>query len=339
MKSFTNRLNNKQPYIIAEIGMNHNGSYKKAIEIISAAKDAGVNAVKFQLHIAQEETLPSAPPPPYFKSEDRFSYFKRTSFSLQQWKDLKNYSHSLGLHFIVSPFSIKAANILKIIGLDAYKVPSGEINNLPLLEYLKKTKIPIIISSGMSNWRDLDDAVKILKNSLVVVMQCSSQYPCRAESVGLNVIKEMKARYKNKIIGFSDHTLKNHSSIAGLVLGAIVFEKHFTISKKVYGPDARFSLEPNEMKDYVAGIDFINHALSSPVDKDNLEKYKSLKKIFEKSIVAARDLSANHLLNENDLGYKKPGTGIKANQYQEVIGKRLKKSIKKDQMIRFNNLT
>lgn len=333
------RINKKQYYIIAEIGMNHDGDFKKALALVKAAKNAGVDAVKFQMHIAEEETLKDAPTPPYFKQEDRFSYFQRTAFTEMEWRKIKKYCHNLNLDFIVSPFSIKAAKILKKTGVDAYKIASGEVTNHPMLEYITKTGIPILLSSGMSDWTELKEAVNILKPNLKVLFQCSSQYPCEPGSVGLNIIEEMASKYPDIVIGFSDHTLDNSSSIAALVKGAEVFEKHFTLSKNDYGPDAKFSLEPDEMKNYVDGIKFVSEALSSKVDKNQLGKYKEMKKIFEKSIVAAKDLPKGRVIKITDLNFKKPGNGIRADKYENIVNKISKKSFKKDEIIKYEDLT
>jgi sialic acid synthase SpsE len=326
------------PYIIAEIGMNHDGSFGNAIRLIEEAKSAGVNAVKFQLHISEEETLPNAPTPPYFKIEGRFEYFNRTAFSINEWQKLKEHTKKLGLDFIVSPFSIKAAEILKKLEIDAYKIASGEVSNLPLLEYINRTKIPVLLSSGMSDWKEIDKAVKTLKNNLQVIFQCSSEYPCKPETVGLNLIEELKEKYSDFKIGLSDHTLDNSSSIVALVKGAVVFEKHFTLSKNMYGPDARFSLEPNEMKQYVDGLKFINKALRAKVNKNNLSKYQEMKKIFEKSIVASKDLSKGTIIQMSNLNFKKPGTGLRAKDYKKILGKKLKKDKKTDEFIKLTDL-
>jgi len=327
------------PYIIAEIGMNHDGSLGNAVRLIEEAKKTRVDAVKFQYHISEEETLPNAPTPPYFKIEGRFEYFNRTAFTIEEWIKLKKYANKLKLDFIVSPFSIKAAKILNKINVDAYKIASGEVTNLPLLEYINSTKKPVLLSTGMSDWAEIDSAVKTLNNNLKVIFQCSSEYPCRPESVGLNIIKKLIDRYPNKTIGLSDHTLDNSSSIAALMNGAKVFEKHFTLSKNMYGPDARFSLEPHEMKQYVNGIKFVSRALKSKVNKNNLVNYKEMKNIFEKSIVAAKDLPKGKIIKLSDLNFKKPGTGLKAKNYKKILGGKINKNIKKDQQILLKNLS
>jgi len=333
MNRLKKKIQNNSYYVIAEIGMNHDGNFSMAKKLIDAAGKTGVDAVKFQMHIAEAETIKNAPRPPYFQGEDRFKFFKRTAFTEREWRLLRIYCHRQKLDFIVSPFSTEAAMLLEKIGVDAYKIPSGEVTNHPYLEYINTTMTPVIMSSGMSDWREMNQAVKILKNSLAVLMQCSSQYPCAAETVGLNIIEEMKKKYRNLIIGFSDHTLDNTSSIAALIKGATVFEKHFTLSKKSYGPDAKFSLEPKEMKKYVQGIDFISRALKNPVDKNNLRPYYEMKKVFEKNIIINQNLPKNHKLILEDISFKKAGRGIRADQYKKVIGKKLKHPKKQEDVL------
>ncbi len=324
---------NSDYFIIAEIGMNHDGSLGNAIRLIEEANNNGADAVKFQLHISEEESLKDAPKPPYFKLEERYEYFKRTSFSLNEWKKLKQYAHDLSLYFIVSPFSHKAVDILEEINIDAYKIASGETTNIPLLEYINNKNKPVLLSTGMSNWEEIYRAVETLTDNLIVIFQCSSEYPCNPKNIGLNVIKELNKRFKGITIGYSDHTLDNKSSIGAFMMGAKVFEKHFTLSKKMYGADAKFSLEPDEMLCYVEGIEFISKILNNPVNKDDITMYKEMKVIFEKSVVAARDLNKGHVLVFNDLAFKKPGDGIRADNYKKIIGKKLLKNVKKNEKI------
>ena len=316
MEDIQNEIKNSDFFIIAELGMNHDGSLGNAFRLIEEAKEAGVDAVKFQLHISEAETLKDAPTPPYFKLEERYEYFERTSFVLSEWEKLKTYANELGLYFIVSPFSLQAVNKLEKIKIDAYKIASGETTNLPLLDYIDQCDKPVLLSSGMSNWNEISNAV----------------------DVGLNILKELKERYAQYVIGFSDHTLNCPSAIAAYLMGAKVFEKHFTLSKKMYGADARFSLEPDEMKEYVDGLKFISKALKNPIDKNDISKYNTMKTTFEKSIVAARNLTKNHKLQLEDLNFKKPGDGLRADNYRKVIGKKLKRDIKQNEKIKFNDL-
>ena len=177
--------------IIAEIGSSHDGSFGNAMKLIEEAKKCGADFVKFQHHIAEFESLPNAPSPSYFKSEDRFEYFRRTSFDLEQLGTLKKLTEKLGMNFMVSPFSEEALDILKKLNVKFYKIASGEVTNHRLLEKLNKTKKKIFMSTGMSSWKEIDKAVKILDKQKTVIMQCSSIYPCPEKNVGLNILKEL----------------------------------------------------------------------------------------------------------------------------------------------------
>ncbi|MFX1277618.1 MAG: N-acetylneuraminate synthase family protein [Promethearchaeota archaeon] len=333
MKNLRQEILDSDFFIIAEVGLNHDGSLGDAFRLIEEAKKSGVNAIKFQLHISDEERTKLDPTPPHFKLEDRKEYYDRTAFTLKEWKKLCEYTHSLDIYFIVSPFSHKAVDILEELDIDAYKIASGETTNIPLLEYIDSKNKPVLLSTGMSNWKEIDNAVNALKQNLITLFQCSSQYPCLAENVGLNVIKELIERFKDITIGYSDHTLNNYSSIAAFLFGAKVFEKHFTLSKNLYSPDACLSVDPKEMLEYVNGLEFITKVLKNPVIKNNIEIYSEMKFRFEKSIVAARDLKQGHTLEYNDLTFKKPGNGIRADNYKKLIGKKLKKALIKDEKI------
>jgi len=321
--------------IIAEIGSVHDGDIKKALTLVKSASKAGADLIKFQMHIAEEETLVDAPSPSYFTKEKRFDYFKRTAFSLKEWKLIKKECEKFGKEFLCSPFSEKAIDYLEILKVKKYKVPSGELTNISLLEKLKKTKKHIILSTGMSSWEEIDIAVRILKKNFSI-LQCSSIYPCPNDKVGINVINEFKKKY-NCPVGFSDHTLGFSASFAAAANGATIIEKHFTLSKKMYGSDAKNSMEPKEFLFFVKNIKEIWQIMNNPVDKNNLNQYKEMKKVFEKSIVAGRDLKANSTLRKSDIVFKKPGTGIRALNYKSLIGKKLKKSIKKNTLLKINN--
>ena len=288
-----------------------------------------------QTHIFESESLASAPNPPYFKDETRKEYFERTAFTVKQWRELKRYGEEdLSIDFFSSPFSLEAVDLLEVVGMDTYKIASGEVSNIPLLEKIAKTGKRILLSSGMSSWTELDDAVETLQSNGckdLIVLQCTSEYPCPPEQAGLNVLGEMKARYKDVTIGYSDHTMGVAVPLAAVIKGATVIEKHFTLSQKMYGSDAINSTEPEEFKRLVDEIRRIEVALSSKVDKD--EKVKSLenmKMTFEKSIVSARDITTNCIISLDDLAFKKPGDGIPAREYKKIIGKKINKDVEKD---------
>jgi len=322
-------------FILAEIGSTHDGSFGNAICLIDAASECGVDAVKFQTHVAEAETLPSAPPPAYFQEESRLEYFKRTAFTKQQWLKLKGHAEHRAVVFLSSPFSIEAVQLLEEIGVTQYKIPSGEVTNLPLLEAVAKTKKPVLLSSGMSSWSELDEAVNTIRkhHDRLTLLQCTSEYPCSYERVGLNAMLEMKERYKLPV-GLSDHTLTNYAAFAAVTLGATVVEKHFTLSRRMHGSDARHSLEPPELAELVQGIRAVERILSNPVNKDDTaEKLRDLKAIFEKSIVAAIDIPAGATITPPMLTTKKPGTGLPPRALPNVIGKRAVRDIRKDTLL------
>ncbi len=317
--------------IIAEVGSVHDGSFGNACKLIELAAQCGADAVKFQTHISEAETLYDAPMPAYFKGEPRFDYFKRTGFSLEQWKALKHHCDENNIEFLSSPFSIEAVELLEAVGMKRYKIPSGEVTNLPLLEVIAQTKKQVLLSSGMSNWKELDQAVATIRkhHNDIVVMQCSSAYPCPNEKVGLNVLHEIKQRW-NLPIGYSDHTLDNHAAFAAVTLGACVVEKHFTFSKHMYGSDAKHSAEPEQIRDLVTGIRAIEAMLNNPVDKDDTSDYEDMKYIFEKKIIAKECIKKGTKLSRNMLAYKKAKLGISVTNLEEIIGKTLLEDVEEN---------
>jgi N-acetylneuraminate synthase len=324
----------QKTFIIAEIGNTHEGSVGLAKQFIKSAATCGVDAVKFQTHIFEAESLPSAPNPKYFTDETRKQYFERTAFNKNQYISLKKFAEEeCGVEFFSSPFSVEAVDLLLSLGVKWLKIPSGEVSNTPMLEYIAKTGVKVLLSSGMSSWNELDEAVSILKpNNELTILQCTSEYPCLPANAGLVTMKQIKERY-NCPVGFSDHTLGVGVPIAAVVAGATVVEKHFTISKMLYGSDAKNSTEPDEFKQLVEGIRAAEIAISSFIDKD--EKVKSLQDMkitFEKSIVAAVDIPPGTIINETLLKYKKPGDGIPARDYRKLLGRVTSKAIQKDEM-------
>ncbi|MCZ8121887.1 MAG: N-acetylneuraminate synthase family protein [Magnetospirillum sp.] len=327
----------KFPFLIAEIGSVHDGSFGNALKLIEAAAAAGADAVKFQTHIAAAETLRDAPMPPYFKGEPRFEYFERTGFKPDQWRALKAACEAAGVTFLSSPFSLEAVDLLEEVGVGAYKVPSGEVSNLPLMEKIARTGKPVLLSSGMSDWTELDAAVAVLREGgPLCVLQCSSAYPCPPERVGLNVIGEMRARY-GTAVGFSDHTLGYAAAAAAVTLGADSVEKHFTFSRAMYGSDAANSMEPAEFKVLSAMLREIRAMRAAPVEKSDTGPYRDMKRIFEKSIVSARDLAAGTALTEADLAFKKPGDGIPAARWRDILGRRMKRAVPADRKLTFED--
>ena len=310
------------PCLIAEIGSVHDGSFGNACKLIELAAASGAHAAKFQTHIAEAETLRDAPSPGYFKGEPRFDYFRRTGFTSAQWNELRQVCAANHIAFLSSPFSLEAVDLLEDVGVGAYKIPSGEVTNTPLLERVAATGKPALLSSGMSSWRELDDAVAILRRGgPLTVMQCTTAYPCPPERVGLNVIAEMRARY-DLPVGFSDHTNGMAAAFAAAALGADIVEKHLTFSRLMYGSDAANAMEPADFRRLAEGLGDIWAMRAAPVDKDDLAPYREMKRIFEKSIVTVRPIVGGQVIDRADLAFKKPGDGISAARYREIVGRR-----------------
>ncbi len=319
--------------IIAEVGSVHDGSLGNAIKLIDIAADSGADAVKFQTHIAEAETLKDAPSPSYFKGEPRYEYFQRTAFSKDSWHKIKTHADEKGLGFISSPFSLEAVELLESIGVSRYKIASGEVTTIPLLEKIAETKKPVILSTGMSNWEEIEMAIETLKSNgceNLTLLQCTSAYPCGPEEVGLNIITEMIERFKVPV-GFSDHTQGTFAAIGATVLGAKVIEKHITFSRLMYGSDAPYATTPEEFKNYVKEIRNVSIALSNPLDKNSQAKALSeMKLIFQKSIVAKTTLEKGTEITHEHLAYKKPGDAIPSGDYIKLIGKKLCVDVQKD---------
>lgn len=329
----------RRTLLIAEVGMLHEGSLGNARALVDAAVECGVDSVKFQTHIAKAETIRAAPMPPYFTGEPRYEYFERTAFTAEQWAALKKHCDARGVEFLSSAFSIEAVELLDRVGVGRYKIPSGEVTNLPYLDVVARTGKPVLLSSGMSSWAELDAAVNAIlrHHDRLTILQCTSEYPCAYERVGLNVLQEARERY-GLPVGLSDHTLTNYAAVAAVVLGACVVEKHFTLSRRLYGSDARHSVEPAELADLVRGVRAIETMLAAPVRKDELAFVKAMKEIFEKSVVAAVDIPAGAVITRDMVALKKPGTGVPAARLDDVVGRRTARPIGADRLLAWEDL-
>jgi len=319
--------------IIAEIGQAHEGSLGIAHSYIDALAKTGVDAVKFQVHIAAAESSEFEPFRIKFSTQDktRFDYWKRMEFSLEQWRELKAHCGEAGVEFLASPFSNAAVDLLEKLGVKRYKIGSGEVNNFLMLEKIAQTGKPILLSSGMSSFEELDRSVDFLKKRNVEysILQCTTAYPTLPQNYGLNVIEELKKRY-NVPVGYSDHSAKIETCIAAAALGAEILEFHAVFSREMFGPDASSSLEIEEIKQLVSAVKNIHQAQQHPIDKNDNSAFGELKSIFEKSLAINKSLPAGHVLTFADLESKKPkGYGITATNFQEVIGKKLKGNLEK----------
>jgi len=320
-------------FIIAELGQAHDGSLGILPSYIDALSSTGVDAVKFQMHIAEAESSQYEEFRVKFSYVDktRYDYWKRMGFSREQWIEIKKHCEDQGVEFLCSAFSNAAVDLLEEIGLKRYKVGSGETTNYVLLEKIARTGKEMILSSGMSSFRDIDLAIDFLKpfGNNFSILQCTTKYPTGPEDLGLNVIAEMKKRY-GVPVGFSDHSGKIYPSIAAVALGANIIEVHSVFDKKMFGPDASSSLTIDEISRMVEGVRYIEKANRHPFDKSNSAGFERLREIFGKSLSVNKDLSAGHILTFDDFETKKPyGRGIPAKDYREIIGKKLKTAKRK----------
>lgn len=318
-------------YLIAEIGQAHEGSLGIAHSYIDAVATTGVDAIKFQIHIASAESSQHEPFRTHFSFEDetRFDYWKRMEFTTEQWFGLKKHCDEVGLNFIASPFSNAAVELLEKIGIDKYKIGSGEVNNFLVLDQIASTGKPVLLSSGMSSYSELDKSVEFLlqRNIETAILQCTTSYPTTPENWGLNVISELIERYKLPV-GYSDHSGDIFSSLYAAVLGAEIIEFHVVFDKRMFGPDSTSSLTFKQVERLVHGIRQLEIANRNPVDKHDNSAFTSLKNIFEKSLAVNKDLPKGHVLQIDDLEAKKPkGYGIDASMYTTVVGKSLKQPL------------
>ncbi|MDG5799795.1 N-acetylneuraminate synthase family protein [Marinilabiliaceae bacterium ANBcel2] len=313
--------------IIAEIGQAHDGSLGILHSYIDALKTTGITTVKFQVHIADAESSTFEPFRVRFSYHDatRFDYWRRMELTPRQWLEIKEHCEDVGLEFMASPFSQAAVDLLEDIGVKRYKVGSGEILNYLLLEKLKLTGKPLIVSTGMSSFFEIDEVVGFLKegNCDFSLMQCTTAYPVDAVDIGLNVIGELKVRY-GVPVGLSDHSGTVWPSVAAASLGANLFEFHVVFDRRMFGPDSGASLTIDEVKNVVEGINYIGKSIVNPVDKNSIKKFSSLRSSFGKTLALNRDMKKGELLFFEVLEGKKPaGYGIPASDFGAVIGKSL----------------
>lgn len=328
--------------VIGEVAQTHDGSLGAAHAFVDAIADAGADAVKFQTHIADEESTPGEPWRVKFSPQDetRFDYWKRMEFTKDQWRGLKEHADERKILFLSTPFSERAAEMLSEIGMRVWKVASGEVGNIPLLKKIAASGQPVILSSGMSNWEELDLAVEIVRETgnPLAVLQCTSAYPCPPERVGLNVLDVLRERY-GVAAGLSDHTGNIYAGLAAVTLGADVLEVHVTLSREMFGPDVPASLTSHELRRLVDGSRQIEQMISSPVDKDLAgEDLAELRSIFTKSVVASIELPAGTTLAPGHLKLKKPGTGLPAKDIPKLIGRKLKYAVKADEMLQAHHI-
>jgi N-acetylneuraminate synthase len=324
--------------IIGEVALTHDGSLGLAHAFIDAIASAGADAVKFQTHIAAAESTPSEPFRVAFSRQDasRYDYWKRMEFTTDGWRGLADHCRDRGVLFISSPFSIEAVDLLEEVGQPLWKIASGEVSNSALLDRVLETGAPVVLSSGMSPLTETDAAVARVKarGVAVGVLQCTTAYPCPPEKIGLNLVPFYRARY-DCWVGLSDHSGTVYPGLAGAAIGLDLLEVHVALSREMFGPDVVASITTAELGQLVEGVRFIERMRAHPLDKDESARdTSSLRRLFTRSIVARTAIPSGTILTREHLSIKKPGTGLPPDRIDDVVGRRLVRSVASDELLR-----
>nr|WP_321266993.1 N-acetylneuraminate synthase [uncultured Sulfurimonas sp.] len=328
-------------FIIAEAGVNHNGSVELAKKLIDAASESGADAVKFQTFKTQNLVSKSAKKAEYQKEttdakESQFEMIKKLELDADTHRELIKYCHTKKIMFLSTPFDLDSVDLLSELGLEIFKIPSGEITNLPYLRKIGALNKRIVLSTGMSNMDEIKDALRVLVDAgtskkKITVVHANTMYPTPMEDVNLRAMITI-AKTFDVAFGYSDHTLGIEVDIAAVALGASVIEKHFTLDKTMDGPDHKASLEPCELNAMVKSIRNIELALGDGIKKPSKSEMPNME-IARKSIVASKDITKGEILTEENLSIKRPGNGISPMRWDEVLGSIAGKDYKEDELI------
>lgn len=325
--------------IIAEAGVNHNGDYRLAIEMVDRAKEAGADYIKFQTFVPRNLVSKFAGKAAYQKqttdaAESQLQMLEKLALTQDEYRKLKLYCEDVGIGFLSTPFDLESIGFLEELGMEFWKVPSGEITNLPYLETIARTGKRVVLSTGMSDLEEIRKAVQILEEggaSDILLLHCNTQYPTPFEDVNLNAMLRMRGVFKKKV-GYSDHTEGIEIPIAAAALGAEVIEKHFTLNRNMKGPDHKASLEPGELKAMIASIRNIEKALGDG-EKAVTDSERGNRIVARKSIVASRQIKKGELLSPENITVKRPGNGISPVKWYEVIGVKAIRDFGEDELI------
>ncbi|MBD5555769.1 MAG: N-acetylneuraminate synthase [Roseburia sp.] len=330
--------NEKSVIIIAEAGVNHNGSLHLAKEMVEKAKAAGADYIKFQTFIPEELVTCRAEKAQYQKVQtgdtSQLEMLRSLALSNEEFATLKNYCDQFGIGFLSTPFDFKSIEFLCSFNMDYWKVPSGEITNLPYLEKIGKTQKKVILSTGMSEIDEIRAAVDILEengSSDITILHCNTEYPTPFTDVNLLAMKQIESIF-HKAVGYSDHTQGIEIPIAAVALGAKVIEKHFTLDRTMEGPDHRASLEPDELSSMVKAIRNVAAALGDGKKKRTASEENNIN-IVRKSIVAAKSIKAGEIFTEDNITVKRPGTGISPMEWHQILGNAATKNYDPDEPI------
>lgn len=326
-------------YIIAEAGVNHNGSFENAKRLIEVAKESGADAIKFQTFVSEQIVSYDAAKAEYQikltdKNESQFEMLKRLELSFDEFKRLKEYCDKIEIEFLSSAFDLQSVDFLHEIGMERWKIPSGEITNRPYLEKIAKMRQPVILSTGMSTIEEISEALTIFeefKSNQITLLHCTTEYPTPLDEVNLKAMELLFEEF-NYPIGYSDHTMGILVPIGAVALGATVIEKHFTLDKTMEGPDHKASLEPHELKEMVNQIRNIEKALGIKIKEPSYSELKN-KLVARKSIVASTNINVGDVFSIQNITVKRPGTGISPMRWYDVLGQKAKRSYRKDELI------
>ena len=326
--------------IIAEAGVNHNGNMELAKKMVLEAKKCGADYIKFQTFIPHKLVSKNASKAEYQKEttgadESQLQMLEKLALTQQNFIELKGFCKEVGIGFISTPFDLESLEFLETLDMDFWKIPSGEVTNLPYLEAIAHTKRKVIMSTGMCEMSEIQDAISVLeKNGTkdIVILHCNTEYPTPFEDVNLLAMNEMREVLK-KEIGYSDHTVGIEVPIAAVAMGAVVIEKHFTLNKNMEGPDHKASLEPNELARMVSAIRNIEKSRGSSVKKRTTSEERNYS-IVRKSIVAKKHIKAGERFTIENITVKRPGNGISPMKWYEILGSEAKKDYEQDEIIR-----
>lgn len=329
--------------VIAEVAQGHDGSLGLAHSFIDQAADVGVDAVKFQTHLAAAESRRDEPWRVAFSYEDasRYDYWERMEFTEDQWAGLRAHCDEAGIGFISSAFSVEAVELLARVGVSAWKISSGEALSGELLGPMCHDGAPVLVSTGMSTHDEIGQTVSRCRELGVepVLLQCTSMYPTPPERVGLNVLGELQARHGCPV-GLSDHSGTIYPGLAAAAMGAVALEVHLTFSRRMFGPDAPVSLEPAELRTLVEGVRFLERVRQAPVDKDEVAaELADMRALFGKSLVSTSDLPAGTVLRDDHLASRKPASGIPATERSGIVGRTLAVAVEAGHVLERTDLT
>lgn len=337
--------NGTLPFIIAEAGINHNGNIDIAKRMVLAAKKAGADAIKFQTFHTEEFVKDRSEMYTYHSqgkiiTEPMFDMFKRNEFTREEWKELKEFCVKNEILFLSTPQNVTDLEMLLNIGIEAIKIGSDDFVNIPLIKRYAQKELPMFLSCGMATRKEVQEALNTIKmegNKKICLLLCTSEYPTPPEDVNIKKLDTLAHEFPDVILGFSDHTQGNTAAIMAVGMGARVFEKHFTLKHSLPGPDHWFSEEPHELELWVEAIHTAYHMLGSS-EISPTEKEKEMRKVAHRSVTTIRQINKKEIFTEQNLGLRRPGTGLPANVWEQIIGKRATRAIAPNEQLTWKDV-